>query len=187
MMRIFRVALPMIVKRSVALVAGTSPTIPDQKVDTVGGDKIIDPCTGRIAVLKQATATAHGSPTPTVAEGVEALAICVAWINVLHCVSVTVGAVPLPTPTHKIMELPGLVANNPANRLATDPVLTLLALRMMEGVGGRTTVWASKSIVPMKSSRNAHRIIFQVIHGPKLAIPSKSCSLHHQRWQQSLG
>src|SRR5947209_6207471 len=102
------------------------------------------------------------------------LAICVAWINVLPCVSVTVGAVPLPTPTHTIMELPGLVANNPANRLATDPVLTLLALRMMEGVGGRTTVWASKSIVPMKSSRNAHRIIFQVIHGPKLVIPSMS-------------
>src|SRR5437899_10447249 len=75
MMRIFRVAMPMIVKRSVALVAGTRPTIPDQKVDTVGGDKIIDPCTGRIAVLKQATATAHGSPTPTVAEGVEALTV----------------------------------------------------------------------------------------------------------------
>ena len=42
-MRILRVALPVIVKRSVALVAGTSPTIPDQNVDTVGGDRIIDP------------------------------------------------------------------------------------------------------------------------------------------------
>src|SRR5438132_8696791 len=75
MMRIFRVELPMMVKRSVALAAGTSPTIPVRKVDTVGGDKIIDPCTGRMAVLKQATATAHGSPTPTVADGVEALTV----------------------------------------------------------------------------------------------------------------
>src|SRR5205807_4598890 len=115
------------------------------------------------------------------------LAICVAWINVLACVSVTVGAVPLPTPHTTTMELPTVVVMNPACKLATDPELTLLVLRMMEGVGGRTTVWASRSIVPMKSSRNAHRIIFQVIHGPKLAIPSKSCSLHHQRWQQSLG
>src|SRR5437879_13265889 len=107
--------------------------------------------------------------------------MCVAWVHGVPCGSVTVGAVPLPTPHTTRIELPGTVANNPANRLATDPVLTLLALRTMDGVGGRTTVWASRSIVPMKSSRNAHRIIFQVIHGPRLTwkiIDRKSTRLN---------